>query len=411
MRRLRNLIDRVRDSQFFVPALFIAASLILVAGTNRFDSRTGAGVWYLMPSTVTAARTLLATIAGSIITVAALVFSFSAVTVQLAASQYSPRVVQDFLRNRVQQMVVGVVMGTFTYSLAALATLGSDPTDDARADWTASVGVGLGVLAALVIVAYIDHITRRIRIDDTITRIADETVDKFRDSSRHSTHPMNEGWNLRPETAVSVARAEEAGYVQRISLDDLLAALPEGAIARLDVRPGQYVGEGHRLVTLWRGEGQEDPDTSTIGGHVDIGGTRTIEQDPGFGIRQLVDIALRALSPGINDPATAADVVHQIVRPLRQAHLAGDVDRTHVAENGARLLAPHALNTAEYVQMALTDIQRNGAEQPLVVEALVSALSATIDELDEFGIPSPALREQLEMATEVRQAFPAEPQG
>ena len=210
---IRNLIEKIRDSQFLIPAVFIAGSLLLALLTNRLD---GNDVTFdlLIPSTVAAARTLTATVAGAIITVAALVFSFSAVTVQLAASQYSPRVVGDFLRDRFQQAIVGLVMGTFTYSLTSLAALGADASEGSSADWTASTAIVLGIAGALSIVAYIDHVTRRIRIDDTVRRISERTEAAF--SSRKKVDGAEPGsWNLLPTSASSCIRAGDRGSCRR----------------------------------------------------------------------------------------------------------------------------------------------------------------------------------------------------
>ena len=246
---IRNLIEKVRDSQFLIPAVFIGVSLVLSLVTNRLDG-SDATVDVLVPSTVAAARTLTATVAGSIITVAALVFSFSAVTVQLAASQYSPRVVGDFLRDRFQQAIVGLVMGTFTYSLTSLAALGADASEGSHADWTASTAIVLGVAGALSIVAYIDHVrTRRIRIDDTVRRISHKTEAAFAAMKKvDAAEPGS--WNLLPTSTSSCLRAGRSGFVQEIDISELLAALPTGTVARLDVWTGDFVVAGGRLVTV-----------------------------------------------------------------------------------------------------------------------------------------------------------------
>jgi len=376
---LHTLIERIRDSQFLVPAIAIGASVLLAVATGTLDE-AGDPAGFLIPATVGAARTLLATVAGAIITVAALVFSFTAVTVQLAASQYSPRIVQESLRDRGQQLVVGLVMGTFTFALASLPTVGSSGDVEARADWTATMAVVLGIASAVAIVWFIDHITRRVRIDDTMRRITERTVDAFRAQRNAST--ANEGWNLLPDTESSCVRARSSGFVQAIDLDVLIGALPAGTVARLDTWIGHFVTEGNRLVTLWAGEQMDAPDR--LHQAVAIGDTRTIEQDPGLGIRQLVDIALRALSPGVNDPATAADASRQLSVCIRAAYLAGDIERVFVAENGARLATPHAPNVGYFVKAAYEPIRRAAADQPLVLRAIVDSLRSLADEIAEL---------------------------
>ncbi len=401
----RRLLYRLRDSQFLIPVLFIGASLLLVYATNQLDD-SGISGPLLISSEAPAARTLLATIAGSIITVAALVFSLSAVTVQLAGSQYSPRVVHGFLRDRFQQMIVGVVMGSFTYALTALAVLGSAEAEAQRVDWSASVAVVLALFAAVSIVAYIDHITRRVRIDDTIRRIAVSTEEVFRElaeatSSGHAPGgaAMNipvatDSWNIVPDTDTCAVRAAASGFVQGIDVEGAVDALPDGAIARLDIWVGSYVTVGHRLFTVWLEEDRSlgEEEIRRLVDTVALDESRTIEADPGFGIRQLVDIALRALSPGVNDPATAGDVVRHLAGPLRAAYLYTDPHRV-VATDGVRLAMPHAPTAAQRVEAALEPIRRAAADQLFVLETIVATVRALVDDLEEQGFDGSALVE------------------
>ncbi len=404
---IRNLIERARDSQFLIPMVLIAASLGLAYATNYLDEKAVSAP-LLIPGTVEGSRTLLATIGAAIITAAALVFSFSAVSVQLAASQYSPRVVQEFLRDRMQQSIVGLVMGTFTYSLVSLATIGSAGSETEQADWTATTGLVLGVASALAIVAFIDHITRRVRIDDTIRRISQRTEKAF-GAKQHKPTRDGESWNIHPETESTVARAAVSGFVQEIDIPQLVAHLPPGTIARLDVWTGDYVIEGARIVTMWSEDGSAVP--HLISDAVSIGETRTINQEPGLGIRQLVDIALRALSPGINDPATAADVVRHLANCIRASFLAGNPARVFTTENGSRLVAPHAPTVGDQVTNAYRPIRRAAAQQPMVLKAIVVSLETLDDEFKDLGIDGSHLRREIEAASEAVAAYEAAESG
>lgn len=397
--RLRSFVERIRDSQFYLPALFILASLVLAAVARELDARDPDGASYLIPSSVQAGRVLLGTVAGAIITVAALVFSFTAVTVQLASSQYSPRVVQEFIRDRVQQLVVGVFMGTFTFCLVSLATVGGPSGVQTRADWAVTIGVALGVLSAIVIVGYIDHVTRRVRVDDTIQRLADRTREAFSRPVTATASVAGESWNLAPDSTSTALRSEHDGFVQEIDIDGLVAALDSGMVARLDVWTGSHVIEGMRLLTVWTA-GAAHPPEDDFSRFIAVGDTRTIDQDPGLGVQQLVDIALRALSPGVNDPATAADVVIQLARCLRTSHLAGHPDRAFVGPNGARLLAPHSPTFGEVVSSALDPIRRVAGDQPVVLEAIIESLTAVLDEMDPDGADRAPLEAQVGLARE-----------
>lgn len=391
------LIERIRDRQFFIPGVFIVAALAGAWITNRLDDLNPEGANVIFPSSVRATRTLLATTAGATITVAALVFSFTAVAVQLSASQYSPRVVDGFLRDRFQQFVVGVLMGTFTYAVVGLATIGVNDADISRADWTASTAVVLAVAAAVAVVGYIDHVTRRLRVDDTVRRIAEQTREAFGDLDTESAPDELASWNLRSETDDHVVRSHRSGFVQRVDLTGLMGDLPDGAVARLDTWTGCHVLDGSRLLTVWLRPGEEISE-ELLRDAIVIGETRTISQDPAFGIRQLVDIALRALSPGINDPATAADVVSELAGCVRTAALTGNARRLFTGDDDKRLAAPHIPQLTEIIEESFRPICRAGAEHPMVMRSIVDSLTDLLDQLGTDHRASAALEAEVEAA-------------
>lgn len=378
----RQLLERIRDSLLYVPAAFIAASLLLAWVANRLDDAMNTeDVLYLLPTSISAARNVLGTVAGATITVAALVFSITAVSVQLSATQYSPRVLQGFLRDRFQQIVVGLVMGTFTYSLVSLATAGTAgrSPEVVDASWAATIGLALGVVSALAIVAFIDHVTRRIRVDDTIRRLTALTAESLRATFAEPTESAlpNEGWRVDSKATPVRAVAGHSGWAQEIRPRELLGALPPGAIARLDVKVGDYVVRGDPILTVWPPEhiGDHELEIDHLGRKATlIGEGRTIQQDPAFGLRQLVDIALRALSPGINDPATAADVVRHLVEPMRAAASPHNRHRIYRSDSGTRVIARTQRDGGDYVHLAFGEIRLAAADQPLVLLALVESL-------------------------------------
>lgn len=389
---MRQTIERIRDSQFLVPATGIVVSAVLAVITHNLD-RSSFVPAFLISASTESARTLLATVAGAIITVAALVFSFTAVTVQMAASQYSPRIVQEVLRDRFQQWTVALVMGTFTFAVLGLAVFDTPNGESPPPDWTVTVAVVSGVASAVSIVAFIDHVTRRLRIDDTIRRISLRVQHGFRVEPQTSP-VIDEKWEVPEGSDAAHLRSDTTGFVQGIDVIRLLERLPAGAVARLDTWTGEFVGEGARLLTVWSDEPLPEDVQATIA----IGDTRTVEQDPGLGIRQLVDVALRALSPGVNDPATAADVVRHLMIGLRSAHRMGARDRSFTAENGTRLLTPEAPTTSDYVSEALSEIRHAARDQPFVLAAMVDSAEALAEELAVDGIDCTALRHESEAA-------------
>ncbi len=395
----RALIERMKDSLLLIPLLFVAGGLLLAWITNRLDTWTEtSGMPLLIPATQAGTRTLLGAIAGATITVAAVVFSITALTVQLSASQFSPRVLQGFLRDRFQQAVVGVVVGTFTYSLVSLAAAGSESI---ATSWTSTVGMGLGVISVIAIVAFIDHMTRRIRVDEMIERLADQTsksLEKNFADRDAPARPLGHRSPL-PDGDSWVVRATDSGWVVDVDHDGLLDALAPGSIARVDVRIGEHVARDDALVTVWSDAEADDDTRGHLRRTVELSDTRTVVHDPAFGIRQLVDIALRALSPGINDPATAADVVQHLVGPVRTVLLANVPTRFVDGPEGRRIVLPNQFDGDDYVRAAFTEIRLAAGAQPHVLQALVSALGSLRLSLVQADLErrSTALDEQIRL--------------
>ncbi len=348
------------------------------------DRRLGPdGVGYLLPATLGGSRTVLGTIAGATITVAALVFSITALTVQLASSQYSPRVLQGFLRDRFHQSVIGIVTGTFTYAVVALATVGGNRTAGENAvvaAWATTIGLILAVATVVAIVAFIDHITKRIRVDDMIRRLTQATTESMDDVfDRDRATTSDDSWQLDPSADSATIRADSTGWAQLIDPHRLMGVLPEGAVVRIDIATGDHVTRLDRVATVWPSEAADEFPHSDH--WLTVGDTRTTEQDPGFGIRQMVDIALRALSPGINDPATAADVVRHLVEPLRVALTHPPRQRVVADDGGRRIMLPEEPDRNDYVRLALSEIRIASDSQLLVITAFIDTVGSLLEHL------------------------------
>ncbi len=384
-----TLWEKAKSSLFFIPAAFIGASAVLALVANRLDSVDAAeALPFLLPTSLAGARTLLASIAGATITVAALVFSMTAVTVQLAASQYSPRVLEGFLRDRTQQVVIGVVVGTFTFSLVSLATMGAGVRDaeGVFAAWAATLATGLGVATVVAIVVFVDHVTRRVRVDDIVRRLAAETATSMAAASSDvGPDSLTELQVTAGSEGISLW-ADRTGWVQRLDVDGALESLPAGSMASLSRPVGSYVVEGDELAMVWPAADDANVDLETLRTAIAIGETRTIGQDPAFGLRQLTDIALRALSPGVNDPATAADVVRHLAEPLRIALLRPSRRRVHRRPDGTRLLVALQQDHVDYLARPLAEIRAAAGEQPLVLEAMAETLASLRAQVARAGL-------------------------
>lgn len=333
--------------------------------------------------TIPGARAIATTVAGATITVAAVVFSITALSTQVAASQYSPRTVGDFFDDPFQQMIIGLIVGTFTYSLLILAGLSEvlDSAPEASPSLAITLDVLFGVLSAVGIVAFINHSLRRMQIDSVIRRIAGHTLASMRRQLSESRgSDVTDTPPPTGETRDVIAR--RTGWVVGIDTGHLLENLPDETAMRVGVRVGEAVSEGDQIATIWSEDpGAMDSAASAARAAIKLATQRSISTDPSFGIRQLVDIALRALSPGVNDPTTAVDVLHHLKIPIREVLASDAPKRVFVGERGQRVYLAETPSRATYIHTAFAEIRLAAGSQLSVIEALVEVLKDLESEL------------------------------
>jgi len=307
------------------------------------------------------------------------VFSLLVVSLQLASGQFSPRVLRTFWRDRFGQLLIGLLLATFAFCVLALTQV--DPGAP-RAPMLTMVGALLLTFVSIVaIVAYLNRLTRQQYVGRILERITDETLSLVRELPYGTRVGQRVGDPVPvPDLAALgeplVVRGTVDGWVQQISRRALIGAAPPGSVVRVETRVGAYVVANTPLATIWpRPEtGDEARVARGIGEAVIVGVSRTMQQDIDFGLRQLNDIALRALSPAVNDPTTAIEVilrVSSITRPLLCAELPPHAVRDRA---GRILLTPWDLDHGEYVRHAFNQLRRYAAPHPEVMMALMRSL-------------------------------------
>lgn len=389
--RLRAVLEAFRDSLFFLPALFVVAAVILAQSMLALDERLSLeSVPTFLRFTVDSARELLSTVAGATITVTGIVFALTALSVQLASSQFSPRVVRGFLRDRFAQTAIGFMAATFTYSLVVLRAVRTPGGDGSSVVPNLSAGLALilAVGVVIVILAYVDHTAQSLQATQLIGNITRGTValvaKRFPGVGDGVDQPP-----APPGPATGGTRVDtpHSGWLQQVSEDDLLDALPPGATVRVEVRVGSFVHTGRRLCTLWADRQVDDGGPHPrITRAFAIGRVRTMQQDVAFGIRQLVDIALRALSTGINDATTAYEcIVHlgEVVFEILRRDLPPAVRH---GEDGRCVLRPGELTHDGYVGRAFDQIRTNAVSMPDLCVALLRTLGSVAAELEDMGL-------------------------
>jgi uncharacterized membrane protein len=312
---------------FLIRPLVIALILGVVgAALSSLEEATPQiGAW--IPSTLFpshedpgVAQLILSNIATSIMTVVSIVFAILLMTLTLASTQFSPRILISFIRDRTTQWTLGVFLGTFSYCMAALPAARALPHPFVPVA-TVTGAMVLALVCVGWLIYFINHISLSISVNHIVDRIARETelvVGEFMPHAR-GPFPLSDRSETFPAQGGTPIVNSKSGYIRYIDISRLLAlATAYGVCVRLERRVGQFVPAGVPLARVLKPERMPAGGATHLVAAIDIGPSRTMQQDVEFGIIQIVDIALRAMSPAVNDPSTAITCVDQLSRIMIQ---------------------------------------------------------------------------------------------
>ncbi|HEY7044058.1 MAG TPA: DUF2254 domain-containing protein [Nocardioidaceae bacterium] len=375
--------EYVKGALWVLPTLAVVLALAVGSLVSQIDvDPTSTWGKFVFRGTAQEARDLLIGIAGTMVTVIALVLGLTVVALQLASTQFSPRLLRSFLRDRTNQVVLSVFVATFTYSSAGLYTVGVSASGPV-ADYPRAAVTGALVLlfaSMVMLVFFAHHLAHSIQIDEVMRQVERSTLHVI----EHDFPTVDTAVPLPevPEHARTIP-AYASGYVQTIH-PEILVGPAEGLDAVLSVRPmiGEHVVEGGPLVHIWAGHGVTPPSpppalVELVRGAIRIGFERTAEQDVALGIRQLADVASKALSPAINDPYTAVQALDRLSVIL--SRLAGCTLGNQVlagADGTVRVAVP-ARDLEYYLDLGCGQVRRFGASEPRVMSALLRVLDNT----------------------------------
>lgn len=401
------------NTLWFVPSLISAAYVVLAEGLVRFDDAEHFDSDWVFRGSGQAARTVLSVIAGSLITVAGLTFSVTMVVLQLTSSQFSPRVVRNYLGDRVAQLTIGSFVGIFAYCLVALRSIG-DVANGAAAvpRLTITVASALALVALAMLIAFIHHIAQLVQASELTARLFRETLtavdrlypDPFEGTRAEDADELLAEW--RSEGTPGVVRADEPGFVRTVDLRRFAAGLPEPR-PRVHVRlaPGDFVHADQPIAEIWPPVCAEEIRDLVLR-HVAVRGERDIDKDAHFGIRQLTDIALRAISPSVNDPTTAATCIAYIRSTLTRLAARSFPSGICDAGGGGEPVVARRRPFAEYVD-AFAEIGRYAAGDARIACDLLAALAAVAEAARGVGAED-RVREALSIAAAVGEQALAE---
>jgi uncharacterized membrane protein len=378
--RLAAVNERLRSSLFFVPMAYVGLGLLLgVLGVavDRTIVDDGTDLPFGLTSTVDSARAVLGTVASATISFAGIAFSVSLLVIQLGSSQFSPRIVHGLLRDPFSKRIMGIVIGTFTFCLVVLRSVrgpleeGGDPVIP---NLSVGLAVLLGVVSILSTIAFIDHAAHAMDVTRILATGRSDgvgTVHRLWDDGEGEDRPVAldvDDRTLRgdpPADHLVVTHAGD-GWIQNMGLHDLCEAAPPGATIRLETEVGRYAIAGTPLCTIWPAPDDPDAAAERVRRAVVTGSSRTTEHDVGYGVRQLADVALRALSPGVNDPTTAQDALFHMGSVLRAVLEHEPPPLATQMEDDRVLLRPQRLDHAEMIDLAFDELRLAAAGQPTV---------------------------------------------
>ena len=376
-----SLWDRFWRPFWALPATLIIGSALLGLLLPSLDTGDVPLVFSGGPDS---ARTVLSSIVGGLISLTGLVFSITMVVLQLASSQFTPRILRQFLAARVVQATLGIFTGTFVYALVVLRTVRSS-SGGGRETFVPQVSVTVAMLFVLTSVglflAFIAHITRSAQVSQVITDLTRRTREVVLAFDEATDAPPRAAWQP-PEGARAhrLVNDERQGYVVAVHADDLVARARElDVVVTLDLAIGQFVAPGATLGSVWGlADGADDDrdQADALRALVLLEDDRLLENDPMFGLRQLVDIAEKALSPGINDPTTAVQVVDAVESVLRAAGSQADPAAVLVDADDTPRMTYRPWSFERMLTLATEEILHYGDSSPRVQRSLHGLLSA-----------------------------------
>ena len=382
--RLRHLWLSLRASFWFVPGLMVVASVLLAAMALVIDgvlAGTPLPPW-VYTGGADGARSLLSTIAGSMVTVAGVGFSITIVALVLASTQFGPRLLSLFMRDVTSQATLGVFTGTFTYCVLVLRTIrGPDEIGGAFVPQVAmTIAIAITLLSVGALVYFFHHVAVSIqapKLVATVARDLDRAIDALAARDVGHPGPAATPGDIPRADDDAVVTPPESGYIQVMDDARLMAlAVKHDLCIKLAARPGLFVVRGNPVLIARPRERVDEEVATALQSTLIIGDVRTPEDDIEFSVRQLVEVALRALSPAINDPFTAMSAVDWLGAAL--ARLAGEEfpARYRYDADGRLRIVADISTFGGITHTIFSRIRHYGGTSPVVLNRLLEAVAA-----------------------------------
>ncbi|MGJ5181116.1 DUF2254 domain-containing protein [Bradyrhizobium oligotrophicum] len=371
--RFRKMLDDLAETFWLVPALIVLLGIGIAFLVIEIDRGTIVPDWlrneWLYNGGATGARTLLGAIASSTIGVAGTVFSIMIAALSLAAGQMGPRLLRNFTRDRGNQITLGVFLATFCYALIVLRSVRT-PAEGAFVPHLATtIGIVLAFLSVATLVYFVGHMSGRINVDTVIGLVSDDVQAMIHSLTREDSQPAPPPARFW-QHAVPIVDARQ-GYLVQLDESGLATwACEHDTAIHLLVRPGDYVFPGAPIAMATR---TRDGLEEAIRDATALGPQQVTSADLRFAVRQLVEVAVRALSPGINDPHTAITVLDRLGAALCEMQPLRLQTGVWIKDGKPALVVPH-LRYAELVAAMFDMIRQNAADASPVMIRMIEVM-------------------------------------
>ncbi len=387
--KFSKLLDSLHSSFWFVPTLMvvlaIGLSFLTVHIDQNSDTETIGNLGWAYALGPNGSRAILSAIAGSMVSVATTAFSITIVALQLASSQFGPRLLRNFMQDTGNQIVLGTFISTFVYSLLVLRTINGVAKNEFVPHLAVTCGIGLAIASIGVLIYFIHHSATSIQVDHVVSKVGcelDEVIDRLfpkqigRGASKHRDKPLIDDIPANFDRDARPIQATSSNYIQAIDTNQLMQiATKENLLLQLQHRPGDFVVKGSPLTIAYPAEAVNKKLAEQINNAFILGSQRTDQQDVEFSINQLVEIASRALSPGINDPFTAVRCVDQLSAAL--CHLAQkEIPSAYRYDDEDKLrVIAEPVSFVDVIDAAFNQIRQYGQTSVAVTMRLLEAIA------------------------------------
>lgn len=387
---MKNILfkwSELKSTFWFIPVIIILSSILLATGLIYIDGRMnfsqdGLSRLFLVHSS-NSARSILSTISGAMMGVAGTVFSITLVALTLASSQFGPRLIKNFMYVRLNQVVLGAYVSTYLYCLLVLNVVrdGNDYT------FVPSLSILVAIIAAvaniILLIIFIHSIAISIQADEVISDISD-----FISNQVESLFPEKMGEDIESEVTIDLSAATSAyqkrvpvyspksGYLQYIDSEALIDLITKNdSLLELNFRPGKHLVKGVEIGLLYTDHNWKKDELENIFTQFIIGKTKTSQQDLEFSIHQLVEIASRALSPGINDPYTAIACIDSLTVTMSNLAQARFPSKYRFDDEGSLRIIADTLDFEGVLDAAFNQIRQFSGGSSAVIIRLMEALT------------------------------------